>query len=217
MPFLGLMLRGGLRHRWRSWLVLSLLTALDGGPRPRRGTDGAAHRVGVPALRGGPRLRRLRLRIDPMHDAASLPGVASMTLDRGVISASPRCACRQVNTNDFSINEVPSLQLAHMVKLVSGRMPNQSDPSEVLASSTLEPYGIHVGSVLHLSLVGVPKGCRPQHHQQHHAARSAGDRARGRDVRLGDRIPLRVEPVLYDLYTTQAFDKQVRLSLDAAL
>ena len=68
-------------------------------------------------------------------------------------SGSPTCACRPINVNYFSLQEVPAPSLAHLVKLVSGRMPDQSNPSEVLASFNLATYGVHVGSVLHIPLV----------------------------------------------------------------
>ena len=44
---------------------------------------------------------------------------------------------------------MPPGQLPRMVKLLSGRMPDQSDPDEVLASFTLaKDNGVRVGSVI---------------------------------------------------------------------
>ncbi len=50
----------------------------------------------------------------------------------------------------YSGNRLPPLrQLPRVVSLLSGRMPHQSDPSEVLASFTLAQHnGVRVGSVL---------------------------------------------------------------------
>ena len=66
----------------------------------------------------------------------------------------PTCACHPINPNDFSIDEVPPAQLTQVVKLVSGRLPDQSDADQVLASYNLEPLGVHIGSVLHVPLAG---------------------------------------------------------------
>jgi len=39
-----------------------------------------------------------------------------------------------------------------VVKLLSGRLPDQSDPGRVLASENLQPLGVHIGSVLRIPL-----------------------------------------------------------------
>ena len=72
------------------------------------------------------------------------------------ISATVGCAsCRKpIDADNFLVNEVPPGQLPRMVTLLSGRMPRQSDPGEVLASFTLaRDNGVRIGSVLRPQLV----------------------------------------------------------------
>lgn len=154
MAFLVLMLRAGLRHRWRAWLALALLTALAiglvlAGAQTARRTATAAARY--EAAHG---YDATTYSATPLKDPGTLTPLAKTTTVRFVGSAPPRCdTCRLFNANNYSVQEVPPQNLGHLVKLVAGRMPNQSDASEVLASTTLVPYGIHVGSVLQLPLV----------------------------------------------------------------
>jgi hypothetical protein len=68
-------------------------------------------------------------------------------------SGPPTCACRPISVNDFALDEVPPERLTQVVKLVSGCLPDQSDPDQVLASEYLQLLGVHVGSVLRIPLV----------------------------------------------------------------
>jgi ABC-type lipoprotein release transport system permease subunit len=153
MSFLGLMLRAGLRHRWRSWLALALLTALVvglvlAGAQTARRTATAFSRF--EALHG---YDATSYSATPATNLGELSSVATTTQVLFVGSGPPTCqGCRPVRSNNFSVTEVPPRNLGRLVKLVAGRMPDQSDAGEVLASYTLVPYGIHVGSVLHLPL-----------------------------------------------------------------
>ena len=73
--------------------------------------------------------------IKPIPKIATLPVVTTSTLVGLPTSGTPTCACsRPINFDDFGVFEVPPKQLSHMVKLESGRMPDQSDPDQVLAS-----------------------------------------------------------------------------------
>ncbi|HXB38243.1 MAG TPA: hypothetical protein VNU75_11085, partial [Acidimicrobiales bacterium] len=58
----------------------------------------------------------------------------------------------QINDSDFSVQEVSPAQMTHLVKLESGRLPDQSDPGQVLASESLAPLGVHIGTVIHVPL-----------------------------------------------------------------
>ena len=153
MAFHGLMLRAGLRHRWRAWLALALLTALAvglvlAGAQTARRTETAAARF--QAAHG---YDATTYSVKPLENVHALAPFASTTSALNVASGPPRCnGCRPVTGNGFSVQEIPGPSLGHLVKLVAGRMPNQSDASEVLASTTLEPYGVHLGSVLQLPL-----------------------------------------------------------------
>ena len=62
-----------------------------------------------------------------------------------------RCAsCRKpIDSGDFGVFEVPPGSLPRVVRLLSGRMPDQSNPDEVLASYTLaRDNGVRIGSVI---------------------------------------------------------------------
>jgi ABC-type lipoprotein release transport system permease subunit len=146
-----MVLRARSRRYWKSWLALGLLVAVAGGFVLT--TAAAGHRTAnaFPKFRArhgydvivysGQRLPRL----------ARLPHVSSVTPVPVTVSGAVGCAsCRKpVDTINFLVNEVPPGQLARMVTLLSGRMPRQSDPGEVLASFTLaRDNGVRIGSVL---------------------------------------------------------------------
>lgn len=153
MAFVVLMLQAGLRRRWRAWLALALLTALAvglvlAGVQTARRTSTAAARY--EAAHGYDAVTYSAV---PAHNLGALSPIATTTSVLFAGSAPPKChGCQPLNPNDFAVQEVRVRDLGRLVKLVAGRMPNQSDPAEVLASSNLVPYGIHVGSVLHLAL-----------------------------------------------------------------
>ena len=146
-----MVLRGRFRQHWKSWLALSVLVAVAGGfvlaatvtaRRTAAAFPGFATRHGydVVVYNG-----------QPLPHLARLPHVASVTPAVVPLSSEPLCAsCRKpIDTENFLINEVPPRQLPRMVSLLSGRMPDQSDPSEVLASFTLaRDNGVRIGSVI---------------------------------------------------------------------
>src|SRR6185295_11425602 len=87
----------------------------------------------------------------PLPQLSRLPRVSSVTPVPVTVSDTVGCAsCREpIDTENFLVNEVAPGQLARMVTLLSGRMPRQSDPGEVLASFTLaRDNGVRIGSVL---------------------------------------------------------------------
>jgi len=146
-----MVLRGRLRQYWKSWLALSALVAVTGGfvlatTVTARRTAAAfpqfvpAHGYDVIVYSGRP-LPRL----------AQLPQVASAVSVPAAFSGRLGCAsCRKpIDAEQMLINEVPQRELPRMVTLLSGRMPDQSNPSEVLASFTLaKDNGVRVGSVI---------------------------------------------------------------------
>jgi hypothetical protein len=75
----------------------------------------------------------------PQPKLTGLPGVASVTPVPVAIAGSADCAsCRKpIDIENFLVNEVAPDQLPRVAALLSGRMPRQSDPDEVLASFTL--------------------------------------------------------------------------------
>jgi putative ABC transport system permease protein len=203
------MLLAGARHRWRSWLALTLLTALvvglvlAGAQAARRTATAwprfeAAHGFDVFAYAA-----------TPVRHAATLPDVATAVHIRSAVSGVPTCtSCTgQINENDFSIQQVAPAQLTHLIKLESGQLPDQSDPGQVLASESLAPLGVHVGTVLHVPLVS--------------SAQRAAVLNNASITALGPTVTLRVVGMeitefefpsnstpAYDVYTTPAFARK---------
>ncbi len=145
----------------------------------------------------------------PVPHAAKLPEVASATPVGIPLGGQPTCACsRPINTEDFGVFEVPPPDLPRMVKLVAGRMPDQSDPNQVLASFTLQrDDGVHIGTVIR-----VPFASPAQRND------ALGNEAFTPD---GPTVDLRVVGIeaaetefpntntpSHDLYTTQAFERE---------
>jgi putative ABC transport system permease protein len=146
-----MVLRGRFRRYWKSWLALSVLVAVAGGFVLI--TASAGHRTadafpGFVARHGydvivynGKKLPQL----------SRLPHVTSVTPVVVTYNEAVGCAsCHTpIDTRNFLVNEVPPGQLPRMMTLLSGRMPRQSDPDEVLASFTLaRDNGVRIGSVL---------------------------------------------------------------------
>jgi ABC-type lipoprotein release transport system permease subunit len=153
MSFSGMMLTTGLRHRWKSWLALSLLVALAVG-LVLAGTQ-TARRTGTAFSRfeAAYGYDVFAYSVNAIPHAASLPGVTGVVhlLSTGGPPTCTTCT-GQINSNDFSIQEVAPAQLTKLVKLTSGHLPDQSAPTQVLASDNLASLGVHIGTVLHVPL-----------------------------------------------------------------
>jgi hypothetical protein len=137
------------RRRWRSWLAIALLISVVGGlvlaaTSAGRRTENAFPRFvaahGFDALVYGAR---------PEPKLAKLPEATSVTKLLSPINGQPKCDCTHpISPNDFTVI-VASFKGRSPFTLVSGRLPNPSDPHEVLASFTLQQdNGVHLGSVI---------------------------------------------------------------------
>ena len=153
MSFLRMMLKAGARHRWRSWLALTLLTAVVVGLVLAGAATARRTATAFPRFEAAHGYDAFFYSVQAVPRAASLPEVASVTRVVTPVSGPPTCACRPINVNDFALDEVSPARLTQMVKLVSGSWPDQSDPGQVLASENLQALGVHVGSVLRVPLV----------------------------------------------------------------
>ncbi len=154
MSLLGMLLRTGARQRWRSWLALTLLVALIGGLVLAGVQTARRTATAWPRFEAVHGFDTFAYAPTPIRNAASLPGVATTVRIRTPIAGPPACdSCTgQINGNDFSLQQVAPAQLTRLVKLVGGHLPDQSDPEQVLASASLAPLGVHVGTVLHAPL-----------------------------------------------------------------
>ena len=209
MRAVAMLLRGRSRQYWKSWLALSVLTAVAGGfvlataVAARRTAAAfpqfvASHGYDVIVYSGQPLPQLARLH----HVAAAVPVPAAFP-------GKLQCAsCRTpIDTDLLLINEVPPRELPRMVALLSGRMPDQSNPDEVLASFTLaKDNGVRVGSVIRTqvaSLAQLSGGAPDLSPAMNPALRVVGI------VASESEFPSGASPH-YDLYATTAFAAAVR-------
>jgi hypothetical protein len=155
LAVLTMLSRASFRHRWRSWLSLCLLIALVSGLTLAATAAGRRSDSAFTRYEAAHGYDAFLYAIKPIPKIATLPVVETSTLVGLPTSGTPTCACsRPINFDDFGVFEVPPKQLTHMVKLESGRMPDQSDPDQVLASFTLaQDDGVHVGTVIRVPFV----------------------------------------------------------------
>jgi len=153
-----MVLRGRFRQYWKSWLALSLLVAVAGGFVMTAAAAGHRTAAAFPDFAARHGYDVIVYSGQPLPQMTRLPHVASVTPVLVTINGALRCAsCRKpIDASNFLVNEVPPRQLARMVTLLSGRMPDQSDPGEVLASFTLaKDNGVRIGSVIRVQLGSV--------------------------------------------------------------
>jgi hypothetical protein len=202
---------GRFRQHWKSWLALSVLVAVAGGfvmaaTAAARRTDTAF--PGFVARHG---YDFVVYSSHPLPRLASLQGVESVTPVLAPFSDQASCgSCsKPIDTSNFLVNEVPPKQLPRMIKLLSGRLPDESRPSEVLASRTLATEnGVRIGSVIRVLLYrATARGPVP-------AGRRAF-RVVGIAVTEGE-FPTGITPH-YDLFATPAFATAAATRGDAQL
>jgi hypothetical protein len=155
--------RGRFRQHWKSWLALSVLVAVGGGFVLSAAAAGRRTAAAFPGFVTRHGYDIVVYSLHPLPQLAGLPDVASVTSVLVPISGGPRCAsCRKpIDASNFLVSEAQPRQLPRLVTLLSGRMPDQSDPAEVLASFTLaQENGVRVGSVIRLPLPGQPQALR---------------------------------------------------------
>jgi hypothetical protein len=146
---------------------------------------------------------------------ATLPDVSQVTPIQAPFSGQPLCSCgRVINQGEFAVREVPAAALGRVVKLVSGRMPDQASSHETLASFTLlRDYGIGPGTVIRLPLAAASQsgavfkalagGPIPKPTGPAVALRVVGIAAAESEFPSG-------QEAAYDLYPTQAFASAAR-------
>jgi ABC-type lipoprotein release transport system permease subunit len=153
-----MVLRGRFRQHWKSWLALSVLVAVAGGFVLAAAAAARRTAVAFPEFTARHGYDAIAYSGQPLPQLARVRHVRSVTPVPAAFPATLRCAsCRKpVDANNLLINEVPPRELPRMVMLLSGRMPRQSDPDEVLASFTLaQENGVRVGSVIRAQLASL--------------------------------------------------------------
>ena len=154
MGALRLVLRAEFRRRWRSWLALAALIAVVSGLVLFATAAGRRTASAFPRFIAAHGYDAEVYTSVPLPELAKLPTVASAIEVLDEANGQPTCTCGHlINTNDFTLAWVPPKALGRFAQLVSGHMPDQSSPDQVLASFTLEQdYGVRVGTVIRVPL-----------------------------------------------------------------
>ena len=146
---LGMVLWAQLRRHWRPWLAMAILISVVAGVvmatvAAGRRTDSAFR--GFVAAHG---FDALVYSNSPQPKISRLPGVSSAIAVIGPDNGQPTCACTHpIDPSDFGV-AVINTKGRSPFQLVSGRLPDPSNPHEVLASFTLQKDdGVHLGTVI---------------------------------------------------------------------
>jgi hypothetical protein len=153
-----MVVQGRFRQYWKSWLALSVLVAVAGGFVLASAVAGRRTAGALPEFAARHGYDVIAYSGQPLPQLARLPHVASAVSVPASFSGKIRCAScgKPVDAEDTLIDEVPPQELPRMVSLLSGRMPDQSNPNEVLASFTLaQDNGVRVGSVIQPQLASL--------------------------------------------------------------
>src|SRR5215469_4841324 len=142
------------RHR-QSWLLLVLLVAIGAGVVLAAVTAGRRADSAFPRFVAAHGYDAIVYSGQPLP-LEQLPEVKHAVETRAPFYGHPWCSCgKTINEGNLAVREVPAADLSRVVKLVSGRMPDQSNPHEMLASFTLQrDYGIGPGTVIRLPMAG---------------------------------------------------------------
>jgi hypothetical protein len=151
MGAVAMVLRVRLRQHWRSWLALAALVALVGGFVMAAAATGRRTAAAFPGFVAGHGYDAIVYSGHPLPGLARIPQVALVTPVLAPSAFPGRCtSCRKpIDPGSFGVFEVAPGSLSRVVRLLSGRMPDQSNPDEVLASYTLaRDNGVRIGSVI---------------------------------------------------------------------
>jgi hypothetical protein len=145
-----------LRNRWRSWLFVSFLVAIVSGTVLAGLAAGQRTSTAYPRFVASYGFDAYAFALHPIPSIASLPDVTSSVLMRSPSAGNPTCSCgHAINPTYFGIAEISPRSLHRFVKLVSGRLPHESNPTEVLASfSFAHDVGVRIGTHIRVPLAG---------------------------------------------------------------
>lgn len=206
MPAVLVVLLGQLRRRWRSWLAIALLISLVSGVVVAAVAAGRRTQSAFPAFVASSGFDAQLYSTTPFPSISSLPGVTEAIEGFGLDNGQPICACTHaLNPNYFGVLALPT-KGAPLFNLVSGRLPDPTNPDEVVASYTLQQNeGLHVGSVIRVPFYAASQA-------------SAYDTAEIPPKPMGPTVPFRVVGFgasefdfptggtpQYTLYTSRAF------------
>jgi ABC-type lipoprotein release transport system permease subunit len=137
------------RQRWRSWLLLGLLVALTTGLILAGASAGRRTAAAFPQFVASHGYDAVAYSAKPLPKIADLPEVRSVTALSAPATGVPSCTCTHtIGQEEFNLYVAPTKTLSQFVNLVAGRMPDPSDPHQILASFGLQELGVRVGTVL---------------------------------------------------------------------
>ncbi len=146
--------RAQMRSRWRSWLLIAVLITVVGGFVLAATAAGRRTDAAVPDFVATHGFDATVYAGTDTHlpPRSVVPEVTSYSRFLGIDTGQPTCACsRPLNPTEFSM--IAPAGGAPIWNLVSGHVPDRSDPYQVLASENLvQAAGIHLGSVIHVPL-----------------------------------------------------------------
>ncbi len=211
MRAVGLVFWTQLRHRWRSWLAISILIGLVGGVIMAAAAAGRRTESAIPTFVADHGFDAEVYSTQSSPKIPRLPEVSAATVAFGPDNGQPACACRHpLNPSYFGVVVLPT-KGRPAFNLVSGRLPDPSNPDEVVASYTLQQdEGVHLGSVFHvpfyapsqLSAYNSATGAPPKPTGPTVALRVVGFEATEFDFPSGSTPS-------YSLYASQAFARTV--------
>ncbi|HEY0936902.1 MAG TPA: hypothetical protein VGD91_24600, partial [Trebonia sp.] len=142
------------RQQQRAWLLLALLVAVGTGLVLSAVTAGRRADAAFPGFVAAHGYDGIVYASTPLPQLAVLPDVTRVVETRVPFYGQLTCSCgKEINQNDLGVREVIPAALPRVVKLVGGRLPDQSDPDEVLASYTLQrDYGIGPGTLIRMPM-----------------------------------------------------------------
>ncbi len=147
-----LVFHAGLRRRWRSWLAIALLISVVGGLVLAAAAAGRRTESAFPRFVAAHGFDAVVYATKPVPAVARIPGVASATELIIPDTGNPTCdvCVHPINGNDFGMGVVSGRGPSPFT-LVSGHLPDPSQPDQVLASFTLQQDdGVQVGTVIHV-------------------------------------------------------------------
>lgn len=153
MGAIRLAFRAELRRRWRSWLAIALLISVVGGFVLAAASAGRRTQSAFPQFVAAHGFDAIVYANQPEPKVANLPGVISVTKLVTPFDGDATCDCpHPISAGDISL-VVVSPKARSPFNLVAGRLPDPSDPDQVLASFRLEQDdGVHPGTVIRLPL-----------------------------------------------------------------
>ncbi len=211
MRSVGMVFLAQLRHRWRSWLAIAFLISIVGGVIMAAAAAGRRAESAFPAFVAAHGFDAEIYATQPAPEIARLPGVSTVTAAFGPDNGEPICACTHpLNPSYFGLLVLPA-KGKPAFNLVSGRLPEPSNPYEVLASYTLQQdEGVRLGTVFHVPFYA------PSQSSAYNTATGAQPKP------TGPTVPLRVVGFeatefdfpsggtpSYSIYATQAFARSV--------